>query len=185
LVPGVGYGGSCFPKDIRALVHMAGQHGTDAEILKAVDSVNQRQKTILFAKVQQHYAGKLTGRTLAIWGLSFKPRTDDIREAPALEMIDKLLAQGVKLQVHDPEAMDHVRAKYGGKLTYAELPYGALEGADGLIIMTEWKEYLHPDFDQMRSLMKTPVIFDGRNLYSPTVMKPAGFSYYSIGRAKA
>jgi UDPglucose 6-dehydrogenase len=182
LFPGVGYGGSCFPKDIRALVHMAGQNGVEAEILKAVDTANRRQKTILYPKIARHFGGKLSGRTLAIWGLSFKPRTDDIREAPALEMIDKLLAEGAKLQVHDPEAIEHVQAKYGDKLTYAELPYGALEGAEGLIIMTEWKEYLRPDFEQMRSVMKSPVIFDGRNLYNPPLVKASGFTYYSIGR---
>jgi UDPglucose 6-dehydrogenase len=182
LFPGVGYGGSCFPKDIRALVHMAASNGVKADILKAVDSVNLRQKSILWPKIEAHYDGKLSGRTLAVWGLSFKPRTDDIREAPALEIIDLLLSAGAKLNVHDPEAMDHVREKYGDHLAYSELPLDALEGAEGLVIMTEWKEFLHPDFEQMRRLMKTPVIFDGRNLYNPATMKVAGFSYYSIGR---
>jgi UDPglucose 6-dehydrogenase len=183
LFPGVGYGGSCFPKDVRALSSMARAAGLSPRILDAVDAVNTHQKTILPDKIEKHFGGKLDGRTLAIWGLSFKPRTDDIREAPALVLIDRLLAGGAKVQVHDPEALENVRRIYGQKLSYSEQPYGALEGADALAIMTEWKEFLQPDFGQMRALMKSPVIFDGRNLYHAAQMKAAGFAYHSIGRA--
>jgi len=182
LFPGVGYGGSCFPKDVRALCSMALAAGIDPRILEAVDAVNTHQKTIVPEKIVSHFGGKLAGRTVAIWGLSFKPRTDDIREAPALVLVDRLLAGGAKVQVHDPEAMPNVRQIYGDKLSYAEQPYGALEGADVLAIMTEWKEFLQPDFEQMRAVMKSPVIFDGRNLYSPNQMRTAGFEYHSIGR---
>lgn len=183
LFPGVGYGGSCFPKDVRALTTLARQAGVEPRILEAVDAVNTHQKTTMPDKIERHFGGNLAGRTVAIWGLSFKPRTDDIREAPALVLIDRLLAGGAKVQVHDPEAMENVRALYGDKLSYAEQPYGALEGAEVLAIMTEWKEFLQPDFEQMRSLMKSSVIFDGRNLYSRGQMKSAGFEYHSVGRA--
>lgn len=183
LFPGVGYGGSCFPKDVRALASTARQSGVEPRILDVVDRVNTHQKSIVPDKIEKHFGGKLAGRTVAIWGLAFKPRTDDIREAPALVLIDRLLAGGAKVQVHDPEALENVRKIYGDKLSYAEQPYGALEGADALAIMTEWKEFLQPDFAQMHSLMKSPVIFDGRNLYTPRQMKAAKFTYFSIGRA--
>jgi len=183
LFPGVGYGGSCFPKDVRALASMAREKGLDPRILDAVDQVNDRQKAILLDKIDKHFAGQIKGRTIAVWGLSFKPQTDDIREAPALHLIDRLLDKGAKLQVHDPEAMPNARQVYGDKLSYCEQPYGALEGAEALAIMTEWKEFLHPDLARMRKLMKAPVIFDGRNLYQPPQMKAAGFAYHSIGRA--
>jgi UDPglucose 6-dehydrogenase len=184
LFPGVGYGGSCFPKDVRALSAMARAQGIEPRILQAVDAVNTQQKTILLEKIEQHFAGSLAGKTLAVWGLSFKPRTDDIREAPALVLIDRLLEKGARLQVHDPEALENVRRQYGDRLTYAPVPYEALEGAEALVIMTEWKEFVHPDFDQMRRLMKFPVIFDGRNLYDPAHLKAAGFIYHSIGRTR-
>ncbi len=183
LFPGVGYGGSCFPKDVRALSAMAREVGVEPRILDAVDEVNNRQKTVLFDKIEKHFCGELKGRTVAIWGLAFKPRTDDIREAPALVLIDRLLQRGVKLQVHDPEAIENVKARYGADLAYATLPNMALAGADALAIMTEWKEFVHPDFKDMRRLMRAPVIFDGRNLYNPAQMKSAGFIYHSMGRA--
>jgi UDPglucose 6-dehydrogenase len=183
LFPGAGYGGSCFPKDVRALASMARAAGVEPRILDAVDTVNSRQKSVVPEKVEQHFGGKLEGRTVAVWGLAFKPRTDDIREAPALVLVDRLLAGGAKVQVHDPEALDNVRRLYGNKLSYFEQPYGALEGADALAIMTEWKQFLQPDFAVMRGLMRSPVIFDGRNLYNPSQMKAAGFTYHSIGRA--
>jgi UDPglucose 6-dehydrogenase len=183
LFPGVGYGGSCFPKDVRALASTARQAGVEPRILDVVDRVNTYQKSIVPDKIEKHFGGNLAGRTVAIWGLAFKPRTDDIREAPALVLIDRLLAGGAKVQVHDPEALENVRKIYGDKLSYSEQPYGALEGADALAIMTEWKEFLQPDFAQMHSLMKAPVIFDGRNLYTPRQMKAAKFMYFSIGRA--
>jgi UDPglucose 6-dehydrogenase len=183
LFPGVGYGGSCFPKDVRALASMAKEKGVEPQILEAVNEVNNRQKGILFDKLEKHFGGRLSGRAIAVWGLSFKPRTDDIREAPALHLIDRLLAKGAKLTVHDPEALANVRASYGERLAYAEQQYEALEGAEALVIMTEWKEFLNPDFDRMRKLMRSPAVFDGRNLYDPAHMKAAGFTYHSIGRA--
>jgi UDPglucose 6-dehydrogenase len=182
LFPGVGYGGSCFPKDVRALAATSRAHGAEPVMLTAVEQINDRQKTVLFDKVQLHFGRKLSGCKLAVWGLSFKPRTDDIREAPALVVIDRLLAAGARLRVHDPEAIPNVQRLYADKLDYARLPYEALEGADALLIMTEWKEFVQPDFALMRKLMRAPVIFDGRNLYSPDVLKQAGFSYHSIGR---
>jgi UDPglucose 6-dehydrogenase len=182
LFPGVGYGGSCFPKDVRALSMMARQLGMESLIMDAVDAVNNRQKHVLTDKIEQHFAGQLSGKTIAVWGLAFKPRTDDIREAPALVLIDRLLQQGVRLQVHDPEAMENVRALYGDKLVYAAQEMDALEGAHALAINTEWSEFRNPDFAEMRQRMAGPVIFDGRNLYEPAQMKSSGFAYYSIGR---
>jgi UDPglucose 6-dehydrogenase len=183
LFPGVGYGGSCFPKDVRALLAMAREHNIDPHVLAAVDAVNGCQKTVLLDRIVRHFDGDLQGRTLAIWGLAFKPRTDDVREAPALALIDRLLEHGAKLQVHDPVAIDNVRRQYGDKLRYENRPNDALNGAEALVIMTEWKEFQHPDFQKMRARMKAPVIFDGRNLYEPAVIRAAGFTYHSIGRA--
>lgn len=183
LFPGLGYGGSCFPKDVRALEFMAKSYDVRPQILVAVDETNTRQKMVIYHKIARHFDNQLNGKTIAVWGLAFKPRTDDIREAPALVLIDRLLAEGAKVQVHDPEAMDNVRADYGDKLVYAEQPFDALNGADALAIATEWKQFLHPDFEEMRKRMKGAVIFDGRNLYSPSQMKAAGFTYHSIGRA--
>jgi len=183
LFPGSGYGGSCFPKDIRALLHMEKQAGLPASLMQAVDVVNESQKQVLQQKIQQHYGEALGHKTLAIWGLAFKPRTDDVREAPALVLIDTLLAQGVKVRVHDPEAMPNVRAIYGDRLVYCDRPYGALEGADGMAIVTEWQEFRNPDFEVMRRLMRERVIFDGRNLYEAKTPVSFGFTYYSIGRA--
>ncbi|REK08248.1 MAG: UDP-glucose/GDP-mannose dehydrogenase family protein [Planctomycetota bacterium] len=183
LFPGVGYGGSCFPKDVRALASTARSVGSEPRLLDVVDRVNTAQKSIIPEKIKRHFGGQLAGKTIAVWGLAFKPRTDDIREAPALVLINEMLEAGAKVQVHDPEAMENVRQMYGDKLLYAEKRYGALEGADALAIMTEWKEFLQPDFDFMKSLMKSPVIFDGRNLYSLKQMESAEFTYYSIGRA--
>jgi UDPglucose 6-dehydrogenase len=183
LFPGVGYGGSCFPKDVRALTAMARAHGIEPRLLTAVDAVNEHQKTVMFRKLAAHFGDNLPGRKIAVWGLAFKPRTDDIREAPALALIDELLARGSLVQVHDPEAMEHVRQRYGNKVVYAESKYDALNGADCLAIMTEWKQFVHPDFDEMRRRMKSPVVFDGRNLYEPAHIRAAGFAYHSIGRA--
>jgi UDPglucose 6-dehydrogenase len=183
LFPGVGYGGSCFPKDVRALAATARAQGAEPTLLEAVEKINNQQKTVLLDKIVKHFGGKLNGRKLAIWGLSFKPRTDDIREAPALEMIDSLLSAGAQLRVHDPEAIENVRRRYGERLSYARTPYEALDRAEALLIMTEWKEFVQPDFARMRKLMAAPVIFDGRNLYNLQVVQQAGFSYHSIGRA--
>lgn len=185
LFPGVGYGGSCFPKDVRAAVHMARSQGVSARLMEAVDEVNEAQKTVLMQKIHAHFGGELSDKTLAIWGLAFKPKTDDVREAPALVLIESLLAAGARVRVHDPEAADNVRQVYGERLTYCDRPYGCLEGADALAIATEWNEFRNPDFEIMRRLLHNPVIFDGRNLYEPARMAALGFRYYGIGRASA
>jgi UDPglucose 6-dehydrogenase len=182
LFPGAGYGGSCFPKDVNALIHMSRALDAPVHLMESVDRVNEAQKLVLPRKIRAHYGSGLRERTLAVWGLAFKPRTDDIREAPALKLLDALLAEGVQLRVHDPEALRNVRELYGERLAYCDRPYGALEGADGLAIVTEWQEFRHPDFELMRRLMAEPVIFDGRNLYEPKTVQGHGFTYYAIGR---
>lgn len=181
LFPGVGYGGSCFPKDVRALASVAEERGMQSSILRTVDDVNNRQKNVLFRKLSEHFDGDLSGRTVAVWGLSFKPRTDDIREAPSLVLIDQLLDAGATVNVHDPVATDNVKAMYGDKLNYFEHHYDACTDADALAIVTEWNEFRNPDFDYLKVKMKSPAIFDGRNLYSPDRMKKAGFTYSGIG----
>ena len=182
LFPGVGYGGSCFPKDVRALTAMTVEHGLEPNMLRAVDKVNDQQKTVMIDKIVEHFDGDLNGKTIGVWGLAFKPRTDDIREAPALVLVDELLRSGAKLQVHDPEAMENVRADYGDKLEYCELALDATKDADALVIMTEWKNYHRPNWDHIQSSMASPTVFDGRNLYEPERMKQRGICYYSIGR---
>ncbi len=182
LFPGPGYGGSCFPKDVNALIAMARKHGQPAHLIEAVEQVNQRQKRMLVRKIRQHFGDQLAGKCLAIWGLAFKPRTDDIREAPSLVLIDEMLKDGVRLQVHDPEATANVKAIYGEQIKYCERPYDALKGADALAIVTEWQEFRNPDFVVMHHLMKQPIIFDGRNIYEPKAMKALGYTYYGIGR---
>jgi UDPglucose 6-dehydrogenase len=182
LFPGSGYGGSCFPKDVRALVAMSRSLRVPMKIMEAVDAVNEAQKQVLFTKLKAHFGDTLRERTIALWGLAFKPRTDDIREAPSLTLIDALLAEGATVRVHDPEAMPNVRALYGDQLVYCDRPYGALEGADALVIVTEWQEFRTPDFEVMRRLLRQPVIVDGRNLYDPQSMVDHGFSYHAIGR---
>ena len=181
LFPGVGYGGSCFPKDVQAMVHFAAERDYDFRILQAVQDVNKTQKTRLFAKMRTHF-GSLKGKTIAVWGLAFKPKTDDMREAPAVPLIDALLAAGAAVQAYDPEAMKVARGIYGDRVCYAPNNYDALKGADGLAIVTEWSEFRRPDFGRMRTLMRSPIIFDGRNLFTPEQMKQNGFTYYSIGR---
>ena len=182
LFPGAGYGGSCFPKDVRALAAMAKSHGVPPRLLESVDEVNEAQKLVLWHKISAHFGGNLKGKTIAVWGLAFKPRTDDIREAPALVLIDCLLAAGAEVNVHDPEAMANVRAQYGDRIIYCDLPCDALKQADALAIVTEWNEFRNPDFDLVGKLMKQPVIFDGRNLYEPALMARLGFQYFPIGR---
>ncbi len=182
LFPGPGYGGSCFPKDVSALVHLAKALKIPVDLMEAVDRVNINQKQVLPRKIRAYYGPLLKEKCLAVWGLAFKPRTDDIREAPALALIDAMLREGVRLRVHDPEALANARQLYGDKLVYCDRPYGALEGADGLAIVTEWQEFRRPDFDIMRRLMREPVIFDGRNLYEPKTMAGLGFKYFAIGR---
>ena len=182
LFPGVGYGGSCFPKDVRALASIAQRVGIEPRILNAVDDVNHAQKTVLQSKIEKSFGGDLRGKTIAVWGLAFKPQTDDIREAPALTLINRLLELGANLQVHDPEAMENVKQIYQDRLAYARQPMEALSGADALAIMTEWSEFRNPDFATMKRRMKKPVIFDGRNLYRLSQMRAEGFTYHSIGR---
>lgn len=183
LFPGVGYGGSCFPKDIRAVESMAVENQMDPLIMRAVDKVNQLQKTVIYNKIRKHFGGDLKGKRIAIWGLAFKPQTDDIREAPALTLIEQLLADGCTIAVHDPEAVANVRQEFGDKIQYCKQPYEALDGADALAIMTEWKQYQRPDFAQLKKRLKTPLIFDGRNVFEVSMMREQGFQYYSIGRA--
>ena len=182
LFPGPGYGGSCFPKDVKNLISLANSVQAPVELLISVDEVNDRQKHVLPSKIRTHYGTTLKSKCLAVWGLAFKPKTDDVREAPALTLIEEMLKDGVQLRVHDPEAVGNARAIFGDRLTYCDRPYSALEGADGLAIVTEWPEFRHPDFEVMRRLMRAPVIFDGRNLFEPKAMKAAGFTYYAIGR---
>ncbi|MDQ3329658.1 MAG: UDP-glucose/GDP-mannose dehydrogenase family protein [Planctomycetota bacterium] len=181
LFPGAGYGGSCFPKDVRALIRVAEDHGLEPRLLYAVDEVNDRQKSVLFDKIDSYFGSDLAGKTIAVWGLAFKPKTDDIREAPALVLIESLLAAGATVRVHDPVAMENVRAKFGDKLTYCPHHYDAIEQADCLAVVTEWNEFRAPDFDYLKYKMKAPVVFDGRNLYDPVKLRKRGFYYSGIG----
>jgi UDPglucose 6-dehydrogenase len=182
LFPGVGYGGSCFPKDVQALIHSAADQKLDFSLLKATDAVNDNQKRLLVDRIKQHFDGELRDRTFAIWGLAFKPRTDDMREAPALVVIEELLAAGARIQAHDPEALASARRIFGDRISYYETNYDALAGADALVILTEWNEFRHPNFHRIKAAMKQPTIFDGRNLYDPALMRALDFRYYSIGR---
>lgn len=182
LFPGVGYGGSCFPKDVQALHHTSGEHTYDFKILNAVMDVNTRQRFRIADKLETYFGEDLSGKTIALWGLAFKPNTDDIREAPALYTIDRLLAAGAKVQAFDPEAMENVKEIYGDKVTFCEDQYEALKGADALAIMTEWSVFRTPDYNHIKSLLNEPIIFDGRNLYDLDRMREYGFYYDSIGR---
>ena len=182
LFPGVGYGGSCFPKDVQALAKSAGEVDYDFSILNSVMSVNEKQKVVIVDKMRKYYKGDLKGKNFALWGLAFKPETDDIREAPALYIIDELLKEGASISAYDPEAAANVRKLKGDSITYAEDPYQALEGADALIIVTEWPLFRTPDFDKMEKNLKAKVIFDGRNLYEIEKMIDCGYYYNSIGR---
>jgi UDPglucose 6-dehydrogenase len=181
LCPGVGYGGSCFPKDVKAMSRFASDKSYDFQILRAVEDVNAYQKGRLFSKIKAHF-GALAGKKIAVWGLAFKPKTDDMREAPAIPIIKALLEKGAKVQAHDPEAMPTAKGLFKGGVTYTARNYDALKGADALAILTEWQEFREPDFARMKKLLKNPVIFDGRNIYQPEQMKALGFTYYSIGR---
>lgn len=183
LFPGIGYGGSCFPKDVHALYNSGAENQFSFEILKAVMAVNESQKTILFPKMQNFFRGNLAGKKIALWGLAFKPDTDDIREAPALYMIEELTKAGAIVTAYDPEAMENVRAVVGTKISFVENEYDALKDADALLICTEWGVFRNPDFDKMKSLMKDSVIFDGRNLFEVSEMNNKGFYYSSIGRS--
>ncbi|QRK09323.1 UDP-glucose/GDP-mannose dehydrogenase family protein [Archangium violaceum] len=182
LFPGVGYGGSCFPKDVKALGATAREVGVELDLLRAVERTNERQKRLLVHKALRHFGPSLEGRQLGVWGLSFKPRTDDMREAPSVEIIEGLLAKGARIIAHDPVATASARRVFGNRITYAPGPYAAAEGADALFIVTEWNEFRHPDFERLKHIMKTPLIFDGRNLFEPERMRARGFTYFCLGR---
>lgn len=182
LFPGIGYGGSCFPKDVQALAKSAADSAYDFKILKAVMDVNGSQKTKLIPRIKEYFKGDLKGKTIAIWGLSFKPHTDDIREAPALYNIEILLKEGAIIKAHDPESMENVKQVLGDKIQYCGNPYEAANEADAIFVATEWPEFRTPDFDKLSSILKAKVIFDGRNLYDLEAMKELGYTYYSIGR---
>ncbi len=181
IFPGVGYGGSCFPKDIRAMISMGGDE-PEMFLLKAVEQVNERQKGLLIEKIKRHFGAELSGLTFAIWGLAFKPRTDDMRDAPAITVIESLVGAGARVQAFDPEAMEEARKMFGDRIQYTHRNYDALHGASALLILTEWNEFRRPDFDRVKKLMMHPVIFDGRNIYDPADLRKLGFTYYSIGR---
>jgi UDPglucose 6-dehydrogenase len=182
LFPGVGYGGSCFPKDVKALTKFSSDKKYDFKILKAVDAVNEFQKRLIVKKMESHFGNSLKGKTIAVWGLAFKPKTDDMREAPAIPIIEALIAKGAKVQAYDPEAMKVAKGIFGSKISYVAKNYDAIKGADALVVVTEWQEFREPDFARIKKLMRTPVIFDGRNIYQREQMKTLGFTYFSIGR---
>lgn len=182
IYPGIGYGGSCFPKDVQALIRTGSDNKYSLEILKAVESVNNKQKSVLFDKIKNHYNGSLKGKTFAVWGLSFKPQTDDMREAPSVVIIEKLLGEGAQVKAYDPVAMKEAKHKLGDQISYGKDSYDALLDADALLVITEWPEFRIPNFKVIERLLRNKVIFDGRNIYEPTEMKEMGYTYYSIGR---
>ncbi|HEY4882810.1 MAG TPA: UDP-glucose/GDP-mannose dehydrogenase family protein [Myxococcales bacterium] len=182
LFPGCGYGGSCFPKDVKALIATARNHGLDFTLLSAVDAVNDRQKRLLAQKARAHF-GSLRGRKFGVWGLAFKPKTDDLRHAPALALIDELLADGATVRAHDPVAADNARRIFDDRVQFVPNPYLAADGADGLFLVTEWNEFRQPDFARVKAAMKQPILFDGRNIWNPKRLREIGFTYYGVGRA--
>ena len=182
IYPGVGYGGSCFPKDVKALIKTANDLGYDLNVVKAVEKANEYQKAVLFSKIKKHFSNNLRKKVFGIWGLSFKPQTDDVREASSIIIIELLLKEGAVIKVYDPVAMDEIKQVMGDRISYAAGPYEALDQADVLALITEWPEFRMPDFEKIRKLMRGKVIFDGRNIYNPEEIKQAGFTYYGIGR---
>jgi len=182
LFPGVGYGGSCFPKDVRALIKTSLEHDYEFRILTAVDVVNERQKSVLLKKMNKHFGVSAKGKTVVVWGLAFKPQTDDMRDAPSVVIINGLLQSGFKVRAHDPIAIPRAKLLLGDSVEFCENGYDCLKGADALVIVTEWNEFRRPDFDRIKGMMRSPVIFDGRNIYDPKRMKERGFVYYGIGR---
>jgi UDPglucose 6-dehydrogenase len=184
LYPGVGYGGSCFPKDVKAVIKTARDAGLELRLLEAVERVNEAQKRALPAKIERRFGANLAGRRFALWGLAFKPNTDDMREAPSRVLIGELLARGASVCAYDPAAMDEARRIYAGenRISFAASPLAAADAADALVVVTEWKEFRSPDFDGLKSRLKQPVILDGRNLYDPALVRGAGFEYFGIGR---
>lgn len=181
LYAGPGYGGSCFPKDVHALIEVAREHGVPLELAVATDQVNQRQKGVLLRKLRHHFDADLRGKKIAIWGLAFKPRTDDVRESPALTLIDSLLAEGAQVSAHDPEAREHAMQRFGNRIEVVEQQYDAVQGADALVLVTEWRQYQNPDFSRIKAMMRTPVLLDGRNIWSTYGLRKLGFSYMGIG----
>jgi UDPglucose 6-dehydrogenase len=182
LFPGAGYGGSCFPKDVRALIKTGQENDLQLETLVATDRANERQKHYLSTKIMERFGSKLSGRTFAVWGLAFKPRTDDVREAPAITIIEDLLHAGAAIQVYDPEGMKNARHRLGERVMYCQGNYEACEGADALVVVTEWNEFRRPDFERIKTLLKQPIVFDGRNIYDPARMRDYGFEHVCIGR---
>jgi UDPglucose 6-dehydrogenase len=181
LFPGVGYGGSCFPKDVKALIATGREHGLELDLLRAVERTNERQKKLLVSKVVKHF-GDLAGRTFGVWGLAFKPKTDDMREAPSVEVIEGLLGKGAKVRVFDPVARETAGRVFGDRVHFCAQQYEAVEGADALLVVTEWNEFRHPDWARLKAALKHPVVFDGRNVYPPAKLRELGFSYHGIGR---
>lgn len=182
LFPGLGYGGSCFPKDVKALTKTAADYNCDCSLLKAADEINKTQRQIFVKKISDKFNGNLAGKTFAVWGLAFKPKTNDMREAPAITIIHALLEAGAKVQAYDPKAFELAHFYFGDKITYAQSAYSALENADAMLLLTEWNEFRRPDFDRMKDLMKTPIIFDGRNQYNGLRLIEKGFDYYCVGK---
>ena len=187
IYPGAGYGGSCFPKDVQALERIARSHGYEARVLDAVETVNRNQKEKLFELLNRHFAGKLAGKTIALWGLAFKPNTDDMREAPSRRLLEQLWAAGAKVRAFDPEAREEAQRIYGKRadLALCDEMYDALESSDVLIVVTEWKAFWSPDFARIKSTLRTPAVFDGRNIYEPAAVESAGLAYYGIGRGRS
>lgn len=183
LFPGLGYGGSCFPKDVKALLKTAKDNECDTQMLEAADSINKLQRKLFVDKILRHFDGDVKGKTFAVWGLAFKPKTDDMREAPAITIINSLLEHGAKVQAYDPKAFDSAKIYFGDKITYSKNSYEALNNADALLLLTEWNEFRRPDFDRIKSTLQNPLIFDGRNQYDAKRMRERGFTYYSIGKA--
>ena len=181
LYPGCGYGGSCFPKDVKALIKTASQNGYEMEVLKAVESVNEKQKTLLFKKLNTYYKGNLKGKTVTLWGLAFKPETDDMREAPSLVLIDLLLEAGAKVRAYDPIAIDEAKRRVGDKVTYCNDMYDAALNSDAILLVTEWKEFRMPSWEIMKKTMNTPLIIDGRNIYDRKELNERGLDYFCIG----
>jgi UDPglucose 6-dehydrogenase len=182
LYPGPGYGGSCFPKDVKAIIKTADDLGLSLDVLKAVESVNECQKLVVLQKVQRYLGQNLSGKVIGMWGLAFKAETDDMRESPTIPVIEGLLQAGARVQAHDPKATDQARTTFGDRVMYAADPYSAAHGADALLVMTEWLVYRNPDFDRVQKLLRRPLLIDGRNLYDPARMKTLGFEYHGIGR---
>lgn len=182
LFPGLGYGGSCFPKDVKALLKTAKDNGCDTQMLEAADNINKLQRKLFVDKILKHFDDTVSDKTFAVWGLAFKPKTDDMREAPSVTIINSLLERGAKIQAYDPKAMESAKFYFDNKITYAQSAYDALENADALLLLTEWNEFRRPDFERIEKLLKQPLIFDGRNQYDKKRMKKRGFTYYCVGK---